>query len=207
MRERVANVQIRNVGKVFGSTRVQNNVSLGIEPGEFVSLVGPSGCGKTTIMRIVAGPEGITSASIAIAGETVMGVRVAERDVAMVFQNYALYQHLSVAENLAVPLVMRRLSAVQRLPFIGKHFSDGSAIRAAIQTETRQTTEMLGIGHLMARTKTLAPQDMSLWKPATPVIFSQHVCKCQIRLHSHRKLIAGSSIGNPANCRQPRQYR
>jgi hypothetical protein len=104
---------------------------------------------------------------------------------------------------------MRRLSAVQRLPFIGKHFGDGSAIRAAIQTETRQTetrqtTVMLGIGHQIARIKTLAAEIMSLWKPATPVIFSQHVCKCQIRLHSHRKLKADSRIINrePGELRQ-----
>jgi multiple sugar transport system ATP-binding protein len=150
-RKRMANVQIRNVGKVFGSTRILNDVSLAIEPGEFVSLVGPSGCGKTTLMRIIAGLEAVTSGSVTIAGEDVTGVRAADRDVAMVFQNYALYPHLTVAGNLAVPLVMRRLSALQRLPSLGKYLGNGAAIRAAIATETRQTAELLGIGHLMAR--------------------------------------------------------
>jgi multiple sugar transport system ATP-binding protein len=144
-------VEIRNIGKVFGTTKVLNNVSLDIAQGEFVSLVGPSGCGKTTLMRIVAGLEIPTTGSVSIAGNDVTRIRAADRDVAMVFQNYALYPHLTVAGNLAVPLVMRRLTAMQRMPFIGRHIGDSSAIGAAISAETRQTAEMLGIGHLMAR--------------------------------------------------------
>jgi multiple sugar transport system ATP-binding protein len=147
----MANVQITNVGKVFGQTRVLNNVSLDIAPGEFLSLVGPSGCGKTTLMRIIAGLEAVSSGSVAIAEKDVTNVRAADRDVAMVFQNYALYPHLTVADNLAVPLVMRRLSAFQRLPLIGRYLGDSASIRTAIADETRQTAEMLGIAHLLSR--------------------------------------------------------
>jgi multiple sugar transport system ATP-binding protein len=147
----MANVQITNVGKFFGQTRVLNSVELDIAPGEFLSLVGPSGCGKTTLMWIIAGLETVSSGSVAIAEKDVTNVRPADRDVGMVFQNYAFYPHLTVADNLAVPLVMRRLSAVQRLPLLGKFVGDSASIRNAIADETRQTAEMLGIGHLMAR--------------------------------------------------------
>ncbi len=144
-------VEIRQVEKSFGATRVLKGVSLVIAPGEFVSLVGPSGCGKTTLMRIIAGLESASAGSVGIAGEDVTGVRAADRDVAMVFQNYALYPHLTVRDNLAVPLMMRRLSAAQRLPFVGGSIGDARAIRAGIAEETQRVADMLGIGHLMAR--------------------------------------------------------
>jgi multiple sugar transport system ATP-binding protein len=147
----MADVRIQHVEKSFASTRILNGVSLDVAAGEFVSLVGPSGCGKTTLMRIVAGLEAVSTGSINIDGRNVTGVRAADRDVAMVFQNYALYPHLTVAQNLAVPLAMRRLSAMQRLPVVGGLFGQARATRAGIAADVLATAEMLEIDHLMPR--------------------------------------------------------
>ncbi len=125
----MAGIAIRNVSKRFGSVTALRNVSLTVEPGELVALLGPSGCGKTTLMRIVAGIERPDAGSITIAGRDVTGMRAADRDVAMVFQSYALYPHLTVAQNIAVPLVMRRLSTWQRLPLLGRIWPGSRAAR------------------------------------------------------------------------------
>jgi multiple sugar transport system ATP-binding protein len=147
----MAGVSVSAVSKSFGVTEVLKDVSLEVRKGEFVSLVGPSGCGKTTLMRIIAGLETASSGMVTIEGRDVTNIRAADRDVAMVFQNYALYPHLTVAQNLAVPLVMRRLSAPQRIPFFGRFIGDASAQFAAIAEETKQTAQMLGIAQLMDR--------------------------------------------------------
>ncbi len=147
----MASVELFSIRKSFGPTDVLKGVSLTIAPGEFLSLVGPSGCGKTTLMRIIAGLETATSGTVSIDSRDVTGIRAADRDVAMVFQNYALYPHLTVAQNLAVPLAMRRLTALQRLLFVGRFIGDSAAIRAQIAEEARTTAAMLGIGVLMER--------------------------------------------------------
>jgi multiple sugar transport system ATP-binding protein len=89
--------------------RAVDELSLGIEDGEFVVLVGPSGCGKTTALRMIAGLEGVTEGSISIDGRVVNDVPSAKRDIAMVFQNYALYPHMTVFENMAFGLQQRRM--------------------------------------------------------------------------------------------------
>ncbi|MCA3563626.1 MAG: ABC transporter ATP-binding protein [Methylocystis sp.] len=147
----MAGVSVSAVSKSFGVTEVLKDVSLEVRKGEFVSLVGPSGCGKTTLMRIIAGLETASSGMVTIEGRDVTNIRAADRDVAMVFQNYALYPHLTVSQNLAVPLVMRRLSALQRMPLFGRFIGDAKAKLAAISDETKRTAEMLGIAHLMDR--------------------------------------------------------
>src|ERR1700761_5614372 len=100
----MANVAIRNVRKSFGSTEVLHGVSVEINDGEFVILVGPSGCGKSTLLRMIAGLENITGGEIAIGGRVVNNVAPKERDIAMVFQNYALYPHMTVRDNMAFAL-------------------------------------------------------------------------------------------------------
>src|SRR6201995_828366 len=100
----MANVSIRNVRKAFGSTEVLHGVSVEIEDGAFVILVGPSGCGKSTLLRMIAGLENITGGEIAIGGRVVNDVAPKERDIAMVFQNYALYPHMTVRDNMAFAL-------------------------------------------------------------------------------------------------------
>jgi multiple sugar transport system ATP-binding protein len=103
-------INITDVGKVYpNGTRALENVNIEINDGEFVVLVGPSGCGKTTLLRMVAGLEDITEGEISIADKVVNEVAPKDRDIAMVFQNYALYPHMSVYDNMAFSLKLRKL--------------------------------------------------------------------------------------------------
>ena len=97
----MATVEIRDVRKAFGSTQILHGVSVDIEDGQFVVLVGPSGCGKSTLLRMLAGLENITGGEIAIGDRVVNKVPPKDRDIAMVFQNYALYPHMTVYQNMA----------------------------------------------------------------------------------------------------------
>jgi multiple sugar transport system ATP-binding protein len=102
----MATVQIRDVRKAFGSTKVLHGVSVDIADGQFVVLVGPSGCGKSTLLRMLAGLENITGGDISIGGRVVNNVPPKDRDIAMVFQNYALYPHMTVFDNMAFSLML-----------------------------------------------------------------------------------------------------
>ena len=104
----MAAVEIRGVTKSFGGVEVIRGVDVDITDGEFVVLVGPSGCGKSTLLRMIAGLEQITSGEISISGSVVNNVAPKARNVAMVFQNYALYPHMSVFDNMAFSLKVRR---------------------------------------------------------------------------------------------------
>ena len=104
----MAAVEIRRVTKSFGAVEVIRGVDVDITDGEFVVLVGPSGCGKSTLLRMIAGLEQITSGEISISGSVVNNVAPKARNVAMVFQNYALYPHMSVFDNMAFSLKVRR---------------------------------------------------------------------------------------------------
>ena len=103
----MATVDVRNVRKSFGDHEVIHGISAFIEDREFVILVGPSGCGKSTLLRMIAGLEDITAGEIAIGGRVVNDVRAKERDIAMVFQNYALYPHMTVYRNMAFSLRLK----------------------------------------------------------------------------------------------------
>src|SRR6187455_2088342 len=103
----MASVGIRDVKKAFGTTKVIHGVDITIADGEFVVLVGPSGCGKSTLLRMIAGLENITGGEIRIGDRVVNKVPPKERDVAMVFQNYALYPHMTVAANMAFSMKLR----------------------------------------------------------------------------------------------------
>ena len=103
-------INISNVGKIYpNGTRALEDINIEINDGEFVVLVGPSGCGKTTLLRMVAGLEDITEGEISIADKVVNEVAPKDRDIAMVFQNYALYPHMSVYDNMAFSLKLRKL--------------------------------------------------------------------------------------------------
>jgi multiple sugar transport system ATP-binding protein len=102
----MATVSIRQVRKAFGSVEILHGVNVEVEDGEFVILVGPSGCGKSTLLRMIAGLENITRGEIAIGGRVVNNVAPKERDIAMVFQNYALYPHMTVRDNMAFSLTL-----------------------------------------------------------------------------------------------------
>src|SRR5665213_532690 len=103
----MASVEIRDVRKSFGSASVIHGVDVSIGDGEFVVLVGPSGCGKTTLLRMIAGLENITGGEIRIGDRVVNNLPPKERDIAMVFQNYALYPHMTVAANMAFSMKLR----------------------------------------------------------------------------------------------------
>src|SRR5436853_3839492 len=106
----MATVTLDGVRKSFGDREVVHGVSCAVGDGELVVVVGPSGCGKSTLLRMVAGREAVSAGSVAIDGRVVNGVEPKDRDIAMVFQNYALYPHMSVYHNMAYGLRMRRMS-------------------------------------------------------------------------------------------------
>ena len=109
----MAEVKIRGLKKSYGPTQVVHGLDLDIEDGQFVVLVGPSGCGKSTLLRMIAGLEGITEGQISINDRLVNNLPPAERDIAMVFQNYALYPHKTVAANMAFSLRMRKMDKAE----------------------------------------------------------------------------------------------
>jgi multiple sugar transport system ATP-binding protein len=104
----MASLSFRNIQKSFGKTKIIHGISFDIADGEFVVLVGPSGCGKSTLLRMLAGLEEITDGEIAIDNRVVNEVESKDRDIAMVFQSYALYPHMTVRENLAFSLKLRK---------------------------------------------------------------------------------------------------
>ncbi len=146
----VDGIAIDGIEKAFGTTPVLRGVSARLRTGEFLSLVGPSGCGKSTLLRIVAGLETPDRGRVAVNGRDVTGLRPAQRDLAMVFQNYALYPHLTVRQNLAVPLVMRQ-PLPRRLPLLRRMWPGGAAARQGTDAAVSKAAAMLEIGHLLDR--------------------------------------------------------
>ncbi|MGN7293024.1 ABC transporter ATP-binding protein [Rhizobium sp. SAFR-030] len=104
----MAQVELRNLVKAYATHQVMHGVSFDVADGEFVALVGPSGCGKSTLLRMIAGLEEVTGGTISIAGRVVNEVEPKERDLAMVFQNYALYPHMTVRENMGFSMRLRK---------------------------------------------------------------------------------------------------
>jgi len=104
----MASVTFQNIEKTFGSTKVIHGIGFDIRDGEFMVLVGPSGCGKSTLLRMLAGLEEISGGTIAIDGKVVNNMESKDRDIAMVFQSYALYPHMTVADNMAFSLKLRK---------------------------------------------------------------------------------------------------
>jgi len=103
-------VKLQNISKCFGKTQVLKNFNLTIQKGELFTLVGPSGCGKSTLLYLIAGLESPTSGKIFFDGQLVTDIAPKDRDVAVVFQSYALYPHMSVYENISFPLRMKKQS-------------------------------------------------------------------------------------------------
>jgi multiple sugar transport system ATP-binding protein len=129
----MAEVVLEDVVKEFGDVVAVDHVSLKIDDGEFIALVGPSGCGKTTTLNMVAGLIELTSGTITIGGRVVNDLDPKDRDIAMVFQNYALYPSKSVGENLAFPLQMRKVP------------------KSEIEARVKRAADMLSITHLLQR--------------------------------------------------------
>ncbi len=126
-------VRVRGVGKRYGSVTALRNIDLEIASGEFVVLLGPSGCGKSTLLRIIAGLEEPSVGDIEIDGQVVTDVEPKDRSVAMVFQSYALYPHMTVRENLGFGLKLR------------------DTPRADIDARIKSVTEILSVGELLER--------------------------------------------------------
>ena len=125
----MAEVLLSNVRKSFGRTDVIHGIDLHIRDGDFVALVGPSGCGKSTLLRMVAGLEPITHGDVSIGGRVVTDLDPKDRDIAMVFQNYALYPHMTVAANMGFSLEHRgrpKAEVAERVRWA----ADGSCCRA-----------------------------------------------------------------------------
>jgi multiple sugar transport system ATP-binding protein len=129
----MASVAIRDVRKSYGATAVIHGVDISINDGEFVVLVGPSGCGKSTLLRMIAGLENITGGQISIGDRVVNNLPPKERDIAMVFQNYALYPHMTVSANMAFSMKLR------------------GAAQDEINTRVKRAAEILDLGPYLER--------------------------------------------------------
>ena len=135
----MAYLQLRGIEKFFGEHRAIKGIDLTISDGEFIVIVGPSGCGKSTLLRMVAGLEEISDGTISIGGRVVNNLEPSERDIAMVFQNYALYPHMTVFDNMAYGLKIAKVSL------------------ADIKTRVAKAAKILELGHLLERT----PRELS----------------------------------------------
>ena len=147
----MAEIELRNISKSFGSTEVIKSLDLSVSNGEFITIVGPSGCGKSTLLRIIAGLENQSTGDVEIDGNVVNNTRASERDLAMVFQSYALYPHLTVQQNLMVPLKLRRLSILERFPIIGWLMPNRRSKLGEIVNKVQVASETLQITHLLDR--------------------------------------------------------
>ncbi len=143
-------IELRDVTRRFGTTVVLDGIGLAAAAGSFLALLGPSGCGKSTLLRIIAGLDRPTAGTVRFGGRDVLGLSAAERNVAMVFQNYALYPHLTVAENVALPLAMRELSRLDR-SLLGWLSPGARARRRTIRAKAEATARLLGIEPLLHR--------------------------------------------------------
>ena len=147
----MASIRLRGITKTFGDTRVLNRIDLDIADGEFLTLVGPSGCGKSTTLRIIAGLEAQTAGNVEIDEVVVDDVRPSRRDLAMVFQSYALYPHLTVRQNLATPLLMRDLGFWERFPLLGALVPGRRGKLQTLGAAVRDAARTLEIEHLLDR--------------------------------------------------------
>ena len=130
----MANISLRNIRKVYpGEVEVVPDLNLEIQDKEFIILVGPSGCGKSTTLRMIAGLEEITDGELYIGGQLMNDVAPKDRDIAMVFQNYALYPHMNIYKNMAFGLIQRKVA------------------KEEIDRKVRETAKMLDLEHLLER--------------------------------------------------------
>ncbi|MEL6769138.1 MAG: ABC transporter ATP-binding protein [Pseudomonadota bacterium] len=147
----MAFLELTGLTKTFDATPVLRGVDLSLDEGGFLAVLGPSGCGKSTLLRILAGLEAQDAGTVRIGGTSVDGLPPMERDIAMVFQSYALYPHMTVAENLALPLVMRRLTRRERLPLMRRLDKRVAEKRSKIRAEIERMAEVVALGALLER--------------------------------------------------------
>lgn len=146
-----SSIAIKGIGKSFGSFPVLSDINLNVEAGEFLTLLGPSGCGKSTMLRMIAGFESPSVGSMDMNGERIDTKRPKERGLSMVFQNYALYPHMTVSENIAMPLMMRSMGFWERFPALGKFLPGARKKRTQIADRVKEIATTLEIEGLLAR--------------------------------------------------------
>ena len=144
-------IELKDVYRRYGATTALNGISLRIAEGSFTTLLGPSGCGKSTTLRIIAGLEPQSAGQVLIDGRDVAGLRAAERNIAMVFQSYALYPHMTVRQNINLPLAMRNMNVWQRLPLMDRLLASARDLAAAHRTKVREIASLLDIETLLDR--------------------------------------------------------
>lgn len=147
----MSGIVLDKINKKYESEQVLKDISLSIQSGEFLTLLGPSGCGKSTLLKILAGLEKQDSGQIKIDEKMVDNVRPSSRNVAMVFQSYALYPHMTVAQNIGTPLRMRQMTRIQRLPVVGNLLPNARRIKKSIAEKVSDTARALEIEHLLDR--------------------------------------------------------
>ncbi len=150
-RSRRGAVSLQGITKSFGAQSVLKQISIDIASGEFLTILGPSGCGKSTLLRIIAGLEAQDRGSVAIDGQVVDQLRPAARVIAMVFQSYALYPHLSVLDNISMPLRLSRLNGFQRMPGARLLHPGTRRLEEEIRQAAREVAGILRIEELLAR--------------------------------------------------------
>lgn len=143
-------LELTGIRKSFGADTVLKEIDLAVREGEFLSLVGMSGCGKSTLLRIIAGLEKPDQGCVSITGKDATELDPSERNLAMVFQSYALYPHMTVQQNIATPLRMRRLTLSARMPLFGRLAAPAQTL-AEIDRHVLQAAETLQIDHLLDR--------------------------------------------------------
>ncbi|MDG1021479.1 MAG: ATP-binding cassette domain-containing protein, partial [Emcibacteraceae bacterium] len=136
----MANVKLSNISKSYGDTKVIENLDLEVSDNEFLVLVGPSGCGKSTLLRMIAGLEGVTDGELSIGDRVVNNLEPKDRNIAMVFQNYALYPHMNVYKNISFGL------RAQKMPKddIDKKVREGAEILELTELLERKPAELSG---------------------------------------------------------------
>lgn len=147
----MAGLELRDIRKSFGNTQVLKGLSFEIADGEFLSLVGESGCGKSTLLRIISGLETPDSGEVLIGGQAMNAASPKDRNISMVFQDYALYPHMSVAQNISMPLIMARLPLHARLPLFNRISPKARALRPVVAAEVEAVAKQLRIEHLLNR--------------------------------------------------------
>ena len=155
----MASIELKNVIKRYGSGKTANQVIHGVNAqiadGEFIVIVGPSGCGKSTLLRMVAGLEEVSDGQVCIGGKVVNDLEPSDRDIAMVFQNYALYPHMSVFDNMAYGLKIAKVPKDEIRALVGRQAAEGWTIdELAAELERSGVTRSAARAAIIARTET-----------------------------------------------------